>query len=82
MLMTVFRKDGSPTLVPNCAASADRRRLCQPVYTDDGVFVLTDQGVELHETCGISRHDLAERLVTFQDSCDSEATCLSEATVS
>ena len=39
------------------------------VYTDDSVFVLTDQGVVVREACGISRDAFAERLsVSFQDS--------------
>jgi hypothetical protein len=78
-----FRKDGRPGWPQICTRPLTGVPCVSRVYTDDGVFVLTDHGVGVHETCEIGRHDLAERLsVTFQDSCDSEAACLSAATVS
>jgi hypothetical protein len=38
------------------------------VYTDYGVFLLTDHGVLAREICGMSRNDLSDRLgVTLQE---------------
>jgi 3-oxoadipate CoA-transferase beta subunit len=66
--MTLFSKDGSPKLVPECTYPLTGVARVSRVYTDHGVFVLTDQGVVARETYGMSRADLAERLkITFQD---------------
>jgi 3-oxoadipate CoA-transferase beta subunit len=68
VLMTLFSKDGSPKLVPECTYPLTGVARVSRVYTDYGVFVLTDHGVVARETYGMSRADLAERLeITFQD---------------
>ena len=68
VLMTLFSKDGSPKLVPECTYPLTGLACVRRVYTDYAVFVLTDHGVVARETYGIGRDDLAERLgVTFQD---------------
>jgi 3-oxoadipate CoA-transferase, beta subunit len=67
-LMTLFSKDGLPKLVPTCTYPLTGVGCVSRVYTDYGVFVLTDHGVVARETYGMSRDDLAERLkITFQD---------------
>jgi 3-oxoadipate CoA-transferase beta subunit len=62
VLMTLFSKDGSPKLVPTCTYPLTGVACVSRVYTDHGVFVLTDRGVVARETYGIRRDDLAERL--------------------
>jgi 3-oxoadipate CoA-transferase beta subunit len=68
VVMTLFGKDGSPKLVPKCRYPLTRIRCVSRLYTDYGVFVITDHGVVARETYGMSRDDLAERLkITFQE---------------
>jgi len=68
VLMALFSKDGSPKLVPACTYPLTGIACVSRVYTDYGVFVLTDHGVVARETYGIERNDLAERLqVTFHE---------------
>jgi 3-oxoadipate CoA-transferase, beta subunit len=68
VLMALFSKDGSPKLVPACTYPLTGVACVSRVYTDYGVFVLTDHGVVARETYGIERNDLAERLrVTFHE---------------
>ena len=62
VLMTLFSKDGMPKLVPKCTYPLTGLACVSRVYTDYGVFVLTDHGVVTRATYGISRDDLAERL--------------------
>jgi 3-oxoadipate CoA-transferase, beta subunit len=67
VVMTLFGKDGSPKLVPKCTYPLTGVGCVSRVYTDYGVFELTDHGVVAGETYGMSRDDLAERLkITFQ----------------
>ena len=68
VVMTLFNKDGSPKLVPKCTYPLTGVACVGRTYTDYGVFVLTDRGVVLRETYGMSPNDLADRLgVMFQD---------------
>jgi 3-oxoadipate CoA-transferase, beta subunit len=68
VLMTLFSKDGSPKLVPRCTYPLTALACVSRIYTEYGVFVLTDHGIVARETYGISRNDLASRLmITFQD---------------
>jgi 3-oxoacid CoA-transferase B subunit len=68
VVMTLFGKDGSPKLVPKCSYPLTGVGCVSRVYTEYGVFVITNHGVVASETYGMSRDDLAERLkITFQD---------------
>ncbi|HEX6760930.1 MAG TPA: 3-oxoacid CoA-transferase subunit B [Propionibacteriaceae bacterium] len=68
VLMTLFGKDGSPKLVPRCTYPLTGVACVSRVYTDYGVFVLTDHGIVARETYGLGRDDLANLLgVTFLD---------------
>ncbi len=68
VLMTLFDKGGSPKLVGKCTYPLTGVACVSRVYTDYGVFVLTDHGVVARETYGIGRDDLAKRLdLTFQE---------------
>jgi 3-oxoadipate CoA-transferase, beta subunit len=67
VVMTLFGKDGSPKLVPKCTYPLTGVGCVSRVYTEYGVFELTDHGIVAGETYGMSRYDLAERLkITFQ----------------
>jgi 3-oxoadipate CoA-transferase beta subunit len=68
VLMTLFGKDGSPKLVRKCSYPLTAVGCVSRVYSEYGVFLLTDHGVVARETYGMSRGDLAERLeITFQE---------------
>jgi 3-oxoadipate CoA-transferase, beta subunit len=68
VLMALFSRDGLPKLVPACTYPLTGVACVSRVYTDYGVFALTDHGVVARETYGIERNDLAERLrVTFHE---------------
>jgi 3-oxoadipate CoA-transferase, beta subunit len=68
VLMTLFGKDGSPKLVPTCSYPLTAVGCVSRVYSEYGVFLLTDHGVVARDTYGMSRGDLAARLeITFQD---------------
>jgi 3-oxoadipate CoA-transferase beta subunit len=68
VLMALFSKDGLPKLVPTCTYPLTGVACVSRVYTDYGVFLLTDHGVVARETYGLERNDLAERLgVTFHE---------------
>jgi 3-oxoadipate CoA-transferase, beta subunit len=68
VLMTLFDKDGSPKLVPQCSYPLTAVACVSRIYTEYGIFVLTDHGILARETYGISRDDLGARLkITFQD---------------
>jgi 3-oxoadipate CoA-transferase beta subunit len=70
VLMTLFSKDGSPKLVPKCSYPLTAVSCVSRVYTDYGVFVLTDHGVVMRETYGMGHDDLGERLkISFKDAC-------------
>jgi 3-oxoadipate CoA-transferase beta subunit len=68
VLMMLFNKDGTPKLVPKCTYPLTAVGCVSRVYTDHGVFVLTEHGVVVRETYGISRDVLAQRLkISFHD---------------
>ena len=68
VLMTLFGKDGSPKLVPTCSYPLTAVGCVSRVYSEYGVFLLTDHGVVARDTYGMSRGDLAARLeITFQE---------------
>lgn len=68
VLMTLFSKDGSPKLIPRCTYPLTAVACVSRLYTEYGVFVLTDHGILVRETYGMSRDDLANRLkITFRD---------------
>ena len=68
VLMSLFGKDGSPKLVPKCTYPLTAVACVSRIYTEYGVFLLTDHGTVVRETYGISRNDLASRLmITLHD---------------
>ena len=68
VMMTLFAKDGSSKLVDECSYPLTGVACVSRVYTDHGVFEITDECVrvrssygatldELHERTGLELHD-------------------------
>jgi 3-oxoadipate CoA-transferase beta subunit len=62
VMMTLFAKDGSPKLVPECTYPLTGVHCVDRVYTDVATFQISPQGVVVRETFGISFDELAGRL--------------------
>lgn len=62
VMMTLFAKDGSSKLVPNCTYPLTGVGCVSRVYTDLALFDIEPGVVIVRETWGISFHDLAVRL--------------------
>jgi len=65
VMMTLFTDSGTPKLVPSCTYPLTGLRCVSRVYTDYGVFLLTEDaedGVEIRETFGIDEADLRHKL--------------------
>ena len=61
VMMTLFGKDGSSKLVPECTYPLTGVACVSRVYTDHGVFEITADGVRARETHGASVEELRER---------------------
>ena len=62
VMMTLFAKDGTPKLVPDCSYPLTGLGCVDRVYTDVAVFRVGPEGVTVLETFGLSHDDLAARL--------------------
>ena len=62
VMMTLFAKDGTAKLVPECTYPLTGRGCVSRVYTEHGVFVLREGGVTLRRAYGISEDELRDRL--------------------
>jgi 3-oxoadipate CoA-transferase, beta subunit len=62
VMMTLFTKDGTPKLVPECTYPLTGVGCVDRVYTDLATFGLGPDGALVMETFGISRDELAARL--------------------
>ena len=62
VMMTLFTDAGAPKLVPSCTYPLTGLRCVSRVYTDYGVFLLGEGGVEIRETHGIEESDLRDEL--------------------
>lgn len=62
VMMTLFAKDGTPKLVPECSYPLTGLGCVDRVYTDLAVFDVTADGVLLRETFGITADELTTRL--------------------
>jgi 3-oxoadipate CoA-transferase beta subunit len=62
VMMTLFTDAGVPKLVPSCTYPLTGLRCVSRVYTDHGVFLLGENGVEIRETHGIEESDLRKEL--------------------
>lgn len=62
VMMTLFAKDGSPKLVPECGYPLTGVACVSRVYTDVARFDIGPDGVRLVETYGVTAGELSERL--------------------
>lgn len=62
VMMTLFAKDGTPKLVPQCTYPLTGVGCVDRVYTDLATFLITRDGVVVRETFGISFDELNEKL--------------------
>lgn len=62
VMMTLFTKDGTPKLVPECTYPLTGAGCVERVYTDVATFTVGSEGAVVHDTFGISYDDLAARL--------------------
>lgn len=62
VMMTLFSKDGTPKLVPECTYPLTGVGCVARVYTDLAVFDVGRDGVAVRETYGIGHAELAARL--------------------
>jgi 3-oxoadipate CoA-transferase beta subunit len=62
VLMSLFTRDGTAKLVPQCTYPLTGLSCVSRVYTDYAVFVIEDGGVRVRETFGISLADLRARV--------------------
>ena len=62
VMMTLFTDAGVPKLVPKCTYPLTGLRCVSRVYTDYGVFLLSENGVEIRETYGVEEPDLRDKL--------------------
>ncbi|AEV83648.1 3-oxoadipate CoA-transferase subunit B [Actinoplanes sp. SE50] len=62
VMMTLFAKDASPKLVPDCTYPLTGLACVDRVYTDLATFAITPAGVVVRETFGITFDELAGRL--------------------
>ena len=62
VMMTLFAKDGTPKLVPECTYPLTGVGCVDRVYTDLAVFEVGAGGVRVLDTFGTSDDELAERL--------------------
>jgi 3-oxoadipate CoA-transferase beta subunit len=61
-MMTLFTRSGDPKLVPECSLPLTAPSVVNRLYTDYGVFDLTDDGISVEAAFGASVDELAERL--------------------
>lgn len=62
VMMTLFTSSGAPKLVPKCTYPLTGLNCVSRVYTDYGVFLLGQDGVEIRDTYGIEEPDLRDKL--------------------
>ncbi|MGH3438221.1 MAG: 3-oxoacid CoA-transferase subunit B [Sciscionella sp.] len=62
VMMTLFAKDGSPKLVRECTYPLTGLACVSRVYSDHGVFLLSDGAVTARETYGMSFAEMRDRL--------------------
>ncbi len=62
VMMSLFTSAGAPKLVPKCTYPLTGLNCVSRVYTDYGVFLVGQDGVEVRETHGIEEPDLRARL--------------------
>jgi 3-oxoadipate CoA-transferase beta subunit len=63
IMMSLFAKDGTPKLVPQCTYPLTGKRCVSRIYTELAIIGIDhEQGATVYETFGVSLADLATRL--------------------
>jgi 3-oxoadipate CoA-transferase beta subunit len=62
VMMSLFAKDGSAKLVPECSYPLTGLHCVSRVYTEYATFDIEDAGVRVRETFGTSVAALSERM--------------------
>jgi 3-oxoadipate CoA-transferase, beta subunit len=62
VMMNLFTRNGEPKLVPDCTYPLTGVACVSRVFTNHAVFTITDNGVLVNETFGITLCELRERL--------------------
>ncbi len=62
VMMTLFAKDGSPKLVPQCSYPLTGLACVSRIYTEQAVFHLANGAAVVSETFGTTFSELSERL--------------------
>ncbi|RAN76677.1 3-oxoadipate CoA-transferase [Bacillus sp. SRB_336] len=62
VMMSLFAKDGTSKLVPECTYPLTGVGCVTRIYTNDAVFLITADGVRVRETFGTTLADLQERI--------------------
>ena len=61
-MMTLFAKDGTPKLVPECTYPLTGVRCVDRVFTDLATFEITSDGVRVLDVFGTTFAELTDRL--------------------
>jgi 3-oxoadipate CoA-transferase beta subunit len=62
VIMTLFARDGTPKLVPQCTYPLTGLACVSRVYTEHAIFEITERGVAVAETFGTDLDELSARL--------------------
>jgi 3-oxoadipate CoA-transferase beta subunit len=62
VMMTLFAKDGMPKLVKECSYPLTGLACVSRIYTEHAVFHITERGVVVAETFGMSLDELRARI--------------------
>jgi 3-oxoadipate CoA-transferase beta subunit len=62
VMMSLFAKDGSPKLLPQCTSPLTGVRCVHRLYTDEAVFALGGEHPVVLETFGLTVDQLSARL--------------------
>ena len=62
VMMSLFTKDGTSKLVPECTYPLTGVRCVSRIYTDYGTFDIRPDGLHLREAYGIDADELRRRL--------------------
>ncbi|HXF03698.1 MAG TPA: 3-oxoacid CoA-transferase subunit B [Arthrobacter sp.] len=62
VMMSLFAKDGTPKLVPECSYPLTGVGCVTRVYTNDAVFLLTPEGVRVREAFGTTLEELQSKM--------------------
>jgi 3-oxoadipate CoA-transferase beta subunit len=63
VIMSLFARDGTAKLVPECTYPLTGLGCVSRIYTDHAVFVIEENGVRVRETYGISLAALRARVL-------------------